>query len=201
MSQTLQLDPPPLAPLPATARRGILGAITLIQPWAWLVINGYKTYENRSRNIAAPGLYYVHAGKTLKTDDWNAAMVVAGRNLHREEVALIPPMEEIETGGIIGVMELGSWCASMSPNDWSFGPGYRIKWAAVSAEITPCRGYLGVFQPAVTVHGICRSCGCTDWHCERCMQRTGSACSWVDDDHTLCSACEAFGFVGSEVAA
>jgi hypothetical protein len=32
-------------------------------------------------------------------------------------------------------------------------------------------------------HGVCRVCGCTDNHaCE-------GGCSWVDDEHTLCSRC------------
>lgn len=188
-------------PSPAPVGYGIQGAISIHQPWAWLVVNGYKTFENRPTNIARPGLYYVHASKTPKVDEWNAALVVAGRNLHREEVALIPALDEIEAGGIIGVMELGSWSPCMTPDVWSFGSGYRIKWAAPAEDPTPCRGYLGVFQPQATVHHICTVCGCTDSHCERCIQRTGSPCSWVDDDHTLCSACANAIAIGSEVAA
>lgn len=33
----------------------------------------------------------------------------------------------------------------------------------------------------------CRTCGCTDSDCSRCIWRTGRACHWVEDD--LCSAC------------
>lgn len=33
----------------------------------------------------------------------------------------------------------------------------------------------------------CRVCGCTDHHCEACVERTGSPCSWSEPD--LCSAC------------
>ncbi len=38
--------------------------------------------------------------------------------------------------------------------------------------------------------GKCRVCGCTDTNCGGCYDRTGEPCSWVDDAHTLCSACE-----------
>ncbi|MGN6693884.1 MAG: Lsr2 family DNA-binding protein [Aquihabitans sp.] len=40
---------------------------------------------------------------------------------------------------------------------------------------------------AVTSGRACRQCGCTDWDCAGCIERTGSPCSWVADD--LCSAC------------
>ena len=34
----------------------------------------------------------------------------------------------------------------------------------------------------------CRVCGCTDDDCAQCVEKTGTACHWVEDD--LCSACE-----------
>lgn len=33
----------------------------------------------------------------------------------------------------------------------------------------------------------CRKCGCTEDDCRGCIERTGEACQWVEDD--LCSAC------------
>ncbi|MBP3037963.1 hypothetical protein J9303_00380 [Bacillaceae bacterium Marseille-Q3522] len=41
-------------------------------------------------------------------------------------------------------------------------------------------------REGITLRGVCRICGCTDDHA--CMTRFGP-CWWVDDDHTLCSAC------------
>jgi hypothetical protein len=37
--------------------------------------------------------------------------------------------------------------------------------------------------------GVCQKCGCTDADCAQCVARTGAPCSWVDESHTLCSAC------------
>jgi hypothetical protein len=34
----------------------------------------------------------------------------------------------------------------------------------------------------------CRKCGCTQSDCSQCIEKTGSPCSWVEED--LCSACE-----------
>lgn len=33
----------------------------------------------------------------------------------------------------------------------------------------------------------CRVCGCTNEDCSQCVEKTGDACSWVEED--LCSAC------------
>lgn len=35
----------------------------------------------------------------------------------------------------------------------------------------------------------CLVCGCTEDDCGQCVEKTGHACSWADDDHTICSAC------------
>jgi ParB/RepB/Spo0J family partition protein len=40
----------------------------------------------------------------------------------------------------------------------------------------------------------CRVCGCTEAHCEQCVERTGAPCTWVAED--LCSACVATGAEG-----
>lgn len=36
-------------------------------------------------------------------------------------------------------------------------------------------------------HRQCRICGCTEHDCQDCIERTGDACSWAEED--LCSAC------------
>jgi hypothetical protein len=46
--------------------------------------------------------------------------------------------------------------------------------------------------PAEDLGGIllerrCRACGCTDDDCHQCIERTGTACHWIEED--LCSAC------------
>lgn len=42
----------------------------------------------------------------------------------------------------------------------------------------------------------CRVCGCTDDDCSQCIEKTGEACHWVEDD--LCSACAAAGDLESD---
>lgn len=40
------------------------------------------------------------------------------------------------------------------------------------------------------ISGTCKICGCTDNDCTQCIEKTGNPCYWVDDAHTLCSACD-----------
>jgi ParB family chromosome partitioning protein len=37
--------------------------------------------------------------------------------------------------------------------------------------------------------GVCSVCGCTDKDCSQCIKKTGEPCHWVNEEHTLCSAC------------
>ena len=40
-----------------------------------------------------------------------------------------------------------------------------------------------------TTEGECFLCGCTDVDCRKCIAKTGEPCYWMNDEHTLCSAC------------
>jgi len=44
-------------------------------------------------------------------------------------------------------------------------------------------------QEKVTFSGVCQVCGCTDDNCTQCIEKTGEPCHWVNEEHTLCSAC------------
>src|SRR5690606_22470939 len=42
-------------------------------------------------------------------------------------------------------------------------------------------------QYVAEVMRTCRKCGCTEYDCSNCVERTGEPCHWVEYD--LCSAC------------
>lgn len=48
-------------------------------------------------------------------------------------------------------------------------------------------GHLSVPSDEGAEWSVCRVCGCSDWDCAQCIERTGAPCSWVESD--LCSAC------------
>ena len=45
-------------------------ALSIRQPWAWLVVNGYKDIENRTWSTEFRGRVYVHAGQRMEPDDY-----------------------------------------------------------------------------------------------------------------------------------
>ena len=58
--------------------------------------------------------------------------------------------------------------------------------------VVKLKGKSGGFDAARVspLPGTCRVCGCTDEDCRQCIEKTGQPCSWIDREHTLCSACE-----------
>ena len=46
-------------------------ALSVRQPYAWLLVNGFKTCENRSWNTQHRGTLVIHASaKPMTKDDW-----------------------------------------------------------------------------------------------------------------------------------
>lgn len=42
----------------------MIPALSIRQPWAWLIVNNHKPVENRSWPTSFRGRFLVHAGKT-----------------------------------------------------------------------------------------------------------------------------------------
>ena len=43
-------------------------ALSIMQPWAWLIVNGHKAIENRTWRCHVRGPILIHAGKKLDED-------------------------------------------------------------------------------------------------------------------------------------
>jgi len=43
--------------------RYTMRALSVKQPWAWLIVNGYKKIENRNWPTSFRGRIYIHAGR------------------------------------------------------------------------------------------------------------------------------------------
>ena len=74
-------------------------ALSIRQPWAWLIVNGYKPVENRTWNTKVRGLILIHASKGF--DKAGYAWV---RDNFPEIVLPIP--QQFERGGIVGIANL-----------------------------------------------------------------------------------------------
>lgn len=78
-------------------------ALTLTQPWAWLVLHAGKSIENRRWNTKFRGQFLIHASKKMGVSDYQAAMRTQGEV---DGCMTIPPFGEVPLGGIVGVAKL-----------------------------------------------------------------------------------------------
>jgi hypothetical protein len=124
----------------AAARTGL--ALSIQQPWAWLIVNGYKDVENRTWATNQRGWIGIHAGKAYDHD---------GDRWVRENFPEIPLPEpcNIERGGIVGRARLAN-CTDESDSPWFFGPYGFVMSHPEPLPFVPCRGALGFFRPAPT---------------------------------------------------
>ncbi|HJT87971.1 MAG TPA: ASCH domain-containing protein [Bryobacteraceae bacterium] len=98
-----------------TAEKSRMKVLTIRQPWAWLIVNGYKDIENRSWATHYRGPLLIQASASLPSrKDLEGARAFA-----RKRGVVVP--EDLETGGIIGLAFLDR-CVSKSRSKWFEGP-------------------------------------------------------------------------------
>lgn len=117
-------------------------ALSVRQPWAWLIVNGHKDIENRSWPTKVLGTVLVHASKGMTRDEYEAAEQTIG--MHGMDIPL-PAIEDLERGGIVGTVDIVG-CTPLSTSPWFFGP-YGFKLAnAKPVPFVPLLGKLGFFE-------------------------------------------------------
>jgi hypothetical protein len=114
--------------------------IVIRQPWAWLIVHGFKDIENRSWSPRYRGTLLIQASASLPTK----------RNL--EELRLyarkrgVELPEDFETGGIVGMAQLTD-CVASSRSKWFIGPVGWVLSHQKKLKFIPLKGQLGLFNP------------------------------------------------------
>lgn len=115
-------------------------ALSIRQPWAWLIVNGHKDIENRSWPTKFRGEILVHASKGMTQDEYLEADIIAAENK-----ITIPPFEELERGGIVGKVTITD-CVAKSDSPWYMGQYGFVLEAAEPLPFQPYKGALGFFE-------------------------------------------------------
>lgn len=113
--------------------------LTIHQPWAWLIVNGFKDIENRVWQAHYRGRLYIHAGKKFD-DEGYAAVKKAFPEIQ------LPAKADFVFGAIIGSVNLKSCTAGDNPSKWAM-PG-QWHWTLDNPVILPAepmRGAQGLF--------------------------------------------------------
>lgn len=115
-------------------------ALSIRQPWAWLLVHGHKDIENRDWVTGYRGRLLLHAGKGMTRDDYEECArfaVSCG--------VIVPPAAELPRGGIVGVATLVD-CVRESASQWFFGRYGFLMRDAAPLPFTPIRGALNLFE-------------------------------------------------------
>lgn len=112
-------------------------ALSIRQPWAWLIVHGHKPVENRDWPTAHRGDLLIHAGKEFDTQ--GLARVLE----HFPRLRAVLPAQ-YELGGIVGRAQLVN-CVQHHISPWFTGPWGFVMYEPRPLPFVPLRGQLGLF--------------------------------------------------------
>jgi hypothetical protein len=112
--------------------------LSVRQPWAWLLINGYKDIENRTWKTRYRGPVLIHASSRPESylDDIRA-------DIRRRFRIRVP--EELPTGGIVGQVTIKD-CVTRSRSAWFEGPVGFVCTKARKLPFMKMNGKLGLYE-------------------------------------------------------
>lgn len=115
-------------------------ALSILQPWAWLIANGHKDIENRSWRTRFRGRVLIHAGKRWGREQRDDLLHV------RACFPQIPMPDAFDLGGIVGEATIVD-CVDDSDSAWFNGEYGFVVADARPLPFRACRGELGFFRP------------------------------------------------------
>jgi hypothetical protein len=150
-------------------------ALSIKQPWAWLICAGHKDIENRNWKIGRksqhgpyssydqanftielPQRIYVHAGRTVDDEIPIEMIDLIDMTLPDGERATFWRLEDEDgwgmmLGAIVGEVDIVD-CVTESKSLWFVGKyGFTLANPVLYDKPIPCRGQLGFFTPDVEV--------------------------------------------------
>src|SRR5262245_59918085 len=119
----------------------MMNALSIRQPWCWAILHAGKDVENRNWRTIFRGRFAIHAAKGMTRDEYQNGVAYITqafiRNAIRHPVTrirehdglrvkvsagqlVLPELEEIVRGAIIGVAEVVG-CVTKSDSEWFEG--------------------------------------------------------------------------------
>ena len=131
-------------------------ALSIKQPWAWLIVMGFKTVENRTWHTKFRGEFLIHAGKTMDNNMFKmldryctmcngfSEISMPDKEKLKKMIELWPGAQLLR-GGVIGKAEIVD-CVDKSDNEWFQGPHGLIIANPTELPFIPMAGKLGFFE-------------------------------------------------------
>lgn len=127
-------------------------ALSILQPWAEVILAGWKDVENRVWRNSFRGEFLIHAGKKYDTESEGfilKALIELGRLRGHEVENYLYAMRNAPRGAILGRARITTCVTPLlvPGNPWALGP-----WCYLLSDIKrfefpqPYRGALGFFE-------------------------------------------------------
>lgn len=128
----------------------VIYALSIRQPYAWLILFGGKDIENRSWSTAWRGPLLIHAATGMTMREYRAAAAFAAAR-----GVTVPPANELLRGGIVGQVRLIGCVSQFSlrghVSRWYEGPWGWLLDSPRPLQFQPCVGHLRLFVPDIRV--------------------------------------------------
>jgi len=118
-------------------------ALSVKQPWAWLIVNGYKEIENRNWPTAHRGRIFIHASKQVDNSDNSWDFIK-----ERIDPKTFKKLREMTfpRGCLVGEVDLIG-CTTNCGNQWFVGAyGFTFAYPECYDRPIPYPGRLGLFN-------------------------------------------------------
>lgn len=125
-------------------------ALSVKQPWAWLIAANYKDIENRRWATSFRGRIYIHAGLRFDNKSLRSAQVKTKGLLDEQaKMVVVDLARSWKTSAIIGEVDIVD-CVTRSESPWFTGPyGFVLANPALYDEPIPCLGKTYFFEPDI----------------------------------------------------
>lgn len=120
-------------------------ALSIKQPWAWLIVHGGKDIENRSWHTNYRGRFLVHASKGMTRKEHAEAYQFFLESGAGQTPFDFPEYEDLQRGGIVGSVELVD-SVDTSDSPWYMGQKGFVLRDPQYLPFIPYRGQLQFFE-------------------------------------------------------
>lgn len=128
-----------------------LKALSIKQPWAWLIVNGYKDIENRNNLKNFTGKFLIHASQNFDGINLTKSESPQKRlafDKCKDHFRFFDDGADFDKGGIVGYATITGYVTE-SDSPWFVGKyGLQIK-DPHPLPFTPCKGKLSFFKPEI----------------------------------------------------
>jgi len=124
-------------------------ALSIRQPWAWLIMHAGKDIENRDWPTRFLGRVLIHASKGMTRDEYEDGQDTLWAS--GGTVIELPPIEKLDRGGIVGSVEIVD-CVTASDSPWFFGRFGFVLRDPRPLPFKPWKGALGFFDVPDSVY-------------------------------------------------